>query len=74
MLSGQTWLLCPAASGRSVPPKRDGDRMGVCSSGFLLERPWQAQVEVHRRREVRLKVPVGASLAQMVSGHQSEGP
>ena len=48
--------------------------MGVCSSGFLLERPWQAQVEVHRRREVRLKVPVGASLAQMVSGHQSEGP
>ena len=74
MLSGQTWLLCPAASGRSVPPKRDGDRMGVCSSGFLLERPWQAQVEVHRRREVRLKVPVGASLAQMVSGHQSERP
>ena len=48
--------------------------MGVCSSGFLLERPWQAQVEVHRRREVRLKVPVGASLAQMVSGHQSERP
>ena len=38
------------------------------------ERPWQAQVEVHRRREVRLKVPVGASLAQMVSGHQSERP
>ena len=33
MLSGQTWLLCPAASGRSVPPKRDGDRMGVRSSG-----------------------------------------
>ena len=48
--------------------------MGVCSSGFLLERPWQAQVEVHRRREVRLKVPVGASLAQMVLGHQSERP
>ena len=59
MLSGQTWLLCPAASGRSVPPKRDGDRMGMRSSGGLLERPRQAQVEVHRRREVRLKVLVG---------------
>ena len=59
MLSGQTWLLCPAASGRSVPPKRDGDRMGVRSSGGLLERPRQAQVEVHRRREVRLKVLLG---------------
>ena len=57
--SGQTWLLCPAASGRSVPPKRDGDRMGMRSSGGLLERPRQAQVEVHRRREVRLKVLVG---------------
>ena len=56
---GQTWLLCPAASGRSVPPKRDGDRMGMRSSGGLLERPRQAQVEVHRRREVRLKVLVG---------------
>ena len=33
--------------------------MGMRSSGGLLERPRQAQVEVHRRREVRLKVLVG---------------